>query len=79
MGIFLDSHYGSESKSAFVKGLAEVGPEHTCQDPSIDGPEELLARLFINVRDCLTCVGCSLHTFSQSPQDSLRGRCELTS
>lgn len=53
--IFLNVHDGRETESALVKGLAEIGSEHTGQDAPVYSPEEFLVGRVVNL-DRSTCV-----------------------
>jgi hypothetical protein len=50
MRILPYSHDRGETKSPLVKGLAEIGPEHACEDSFVDCPEQLLAGCVVDER-----------------------------
>jgi hypothetical protein len=60
MGIVLDIHDRREAQSSLVERLAEVGAQHACEDPFVDGPEEFFIGFLVNVRGSIANDGGNL-------------------
>lgn len=60
MRIPLDVHDRREAQSSLVERLAEVGAQHACEDPFVDGPEELFTSFLVYVRGILANDGGNL-------------------